>query len=207
MDPAEVAAFPGTEPPEPQASRAGRMPIWLVVLFGVALGWGALHIDRYAGGFHPAVFNEGERFVDLEARVPKFDADGLFAQGNQVFGKYCAACHQSHGRGLEGQFPPLVESDWVVGVGPNRMIRIALDGLQGPITVKGQEYNNVMLPWRDQLSDLDIAVVLSMVRGNRDWGHSDSPVTPEMVKRIRDATQDRGTYWTAPELQAIPDKD
>lgn len=193
--------------PEPQVSRAARTPIWMVSLFGLALYWGTLYVDTNGGAFHPLVFNQGEKLADVEARVPRSESDALLARGRRVFNTYCAACHQPHGRGVPGQFPPLVESEWVIGGGPNRMIRIVLNGLQGPISVKGQEYNNVMLPWRDQLTDDDIAGVLTFIRANKEWGHSASPVTPAQVKAIRAATQDRAGYWTAPELLALPDRD
>jgi mono/diheme cytochrome c family protein len=87
------------------------------------------------------------------------------------------------------------------------MIRIVLNGLQGPIVVNGAEYNNVMLPWRDQLTDQDIAAVITFVRGNKEWGNNAGPASPAQVKAIRDATADRGTYWSPSELLGIPVKD
>lgn len=192
---------------EPSASRAVYTPMWLVAVFGVMLYWGALYLDQNAGAFHPLIFNRGEQLVDVEARVPRSEADALIAQGRRVYTTYCTACHQPSGRGLPGQFPTLAGSDWVNVAGPGRMIRIVLNGLQGPIIVNGTEFNNVMVPWREQLNDTDIAAVLTFVRSNKEWGNAASPVTPAQVKAIRDATQDRATSWTATELLAIPDKD
>ncbi len=202
--PAVADLAPGPEPAEPRNGAAFYTPIWLVALFGVALYWATLYVDRHGGGFNPLVFTPGELLADVEARVPRSEADALLARGRLVFNTYCSACHQPNGRGLPGQFPPLAGSDWVLTEGPNRIIRIVLDGLQGPITVNGVEFNNVMLPWRDQLSDEDIAAVVTYVRGNKDWGNNAGPATPAQVKGIRAATASRGQNWTAAELLAIP---
>jgi mono/diheme cytochrome c family protein len=193
--------------PEPRLARAVEIPMWLVACFGAMLYWGGLYLDDNGGAFHPLVFNQGERLADLEARVPHSESDALVTQGRKVYMTYCVACHQPTGRGTPGQFPPLAGSDWVNGQGPNRQIRIVLNGLQGPITVTGQPYNNVMLPWRDQLSDADIAAVLTFVRGNKEWGNTADAVTPANVAAIREATKDRSTYWDPAELLQIPDKD
>lgn len=198
---------PGPEPDEPRIRAAFYTPIWLVAVFGVALYWATMYVDRHGGGFNPLVFTPGELLADVEARVPRSEADALLARGRTVYNTYCSACHQPNGRGLPGQFPPLAGSDWVLTEGPNRIIRIVLDGLQGPIIVNGVEYNNVMLPWRDQLSDEDIAAVVTFIRNNKEWGHNAGPATPTQVKAIRAATASRGQNWTATELLAIPVSD
>jgi len=53
-----------------------------------------------------------------------------------VFKESCALCHQTTGLGKEGQFPPLAGSDWLLASGPNRIGRIVLNGLTGPIRVE-----------------------------------------------------------------------
>jgi mono/diheme cytochrome c family protein len=195
------------ENPEPTAQERFFTPMWLIGLFGLFMYWGTMYVDTNGGGFSPLVFSQGEMLADVEARVPRSEADALVAQGRKVYNTYCTACHQPNGRGLPGQFPPLAGSDWVLTEGPNRMIRIVLNGLQGPIVVNGAEYNNVMLPWRDQLTDQDIAAVITFVRGNKEWGNNAGPASPAQVKAIRDATADRGTYWSPSELLGIPVKD
>lgn len=200
----------GSEPPEPRADATFYTPIWLVAVFGVFLYWGSTYVDRNGGGFNPLVFTPGERLADVEARVPRSEADALLAQGRKVYNLYCTACHQPNGRGDASRgFPPLAGSDWVLAEGPNRIIRIVLNGLQGPITVNGVQYDNQMLPWRDQLTDEDIAAVITFIRGNKEWGNNAGPATPAQVKAIRNATESRGTYtpWTAAELLTIPVKD
>lgn len=198
---------PDLDSAPPAVGTGATTPLWLVGLFGVMLYWTTMYLDRNGGGFNPLVFNQGELLADLEARVPRSEADALLAQGRKIYTVYCSACHQPNGRGTPNQFPPLAGSDWVLTEGPNRIIRIVLNGLQGPITVNGNEYNNVMLPWRDQLSDQDIAAVVTFIRGNAEWGNNAGPATPAQVKAIRDATASRGTSWTAQELLGIPLKD
>ena len=193
--------------PVPPPGNLFLTPMWLVALLGLGMYWATLYLDRYAGAFNPLIFNRGDLLADVEARVPRSEAGALLIQGRKVYNLYCTACHQPNGRGLPGQFPPLAGSDWVNVDGPNRLIRIVLNGLQGPITVNGNEYNNIMLPWRDQLSDADIAAVLTYVRGNKEWGNLSSPVLPAQVARIREATQDRASNWSPAELLAIPVKD
>jgi mono/diheme cytochrome c family protein len=170
------------------------------------LGWAYVYLDQYGGGFDPLVYNRRERLADVEARVPKLNADALLLRGRQVYNTYCSGCHQPNGLGVLAKFPPLVTSEWVLTPGPNRLIRIVLNGLQGPITVKDLPYNTLMLPWRDQLTDTDIAAVLTFIRLNPEWGHAASPVTPAQIKAIRELTATRGnTAWKAPELLALPD--
>jgi mono/diheme cytochrome c family protein len=87
------------------------------------------------------------------------------------------------------------------------MVRIVLDAAQGPIQVKGAAYNNVMTPWREILTDEQIAAVITFVRTQKEWGHTASAVTPEEVAAIRLKTKAHAAAgpWTAGELGAIPD--
>jgi mono/diheme cytochrome c family protein len=114
-------------------------------------------------------------------------------------------CHQPTGKGIPNQFPPLAESDWVAQAGPGRLIRLVLDGVQGPIKVNGVDWNNAMPPWKELLKDEDIAAVLTYVRQNKAWGNSAGPVTPEQVKAVREKEAARSTAWSGDELMAIPD--
>ena len=94
----------------------------------------------------------------------------------------CAACH---GQNAEGTAvgPPLAGSEWVMGPVEN-LIRIQLRGLQGPIRVKGMEYNLPagMAPLAYQ-TDEQIAAVLTYVRNS--FGNSASPVSPASVTALR----------------------
>ncbi|MBZ5522714.1 MAG: cytochrome c [Acidobacteriia bacterium] len=119
------------------------------------------------------------------------------SQGQAVFQRVCATCHQLNAQGLPGAFPPLAGSPFAAGPA-ERMIRIVLNGLMGPVEVKGQRFNNVMPPWKT-LSDAEISAVLTYVRSN--FGNTASAVTAEQVAQVRAATASRTTMWTVTELE------
>ena len=87
---------------------------------------------------------------------------------------------------MPGAYPPLAGSEWLLN-NPEVPIRIVLHGVQGPITVKGSSFNNAMTPFGDQLSDAEIAAVLSYERSS--WGNNAAPVTSEQVATVRAATK------------------
>jgi len=57
-----------------------------------------------------------------------------------------------------------------------------------------------MLPWKDLLSDEELAAVLTFIRSNKEWGNAAPPVTAEQVKAIRDQTANRFSQWFVTEL-------
>ena len=123
----------------------------------------------------------------------------LFNGGKSVYEAACVPCHQPHGMGQEGLAPPLAQSEWVAGP-PQRLVRIVLQGLRGPIKVKGQTYE-LDMPALGVLTDEQIAAVLTYVR--REWNHSFSAVTPAMVKQVREATAKREDAWTSADLLKV----
>lgn len=110
--------------------------------------------------------------------------------GGEIFARYCATCHQPDGNGVEGAFPPLSDSEWVQG-DKGRIIRLVLYGMQGPIEIKGNTYNNVMTP-HGFLTDEQVAAVLTYVRSS--FGNDADAVTADEVARVRAAEGDRGLY-------------
>lgn len=120
--------------------------------------------------------------------------------GETEYQNTCGACHQATGEGMAGAFPPLAGSDLVNMASPDRMIAIILKGLQGPVTVKGVEYNSVMAPWESMLTDEQIAAITTYERTS--WGNTGSPVTAEQVAAVRAKVADRTTSWTIAELEA-----
>jgi mono/diheme cytochrome c family protein len=94
----------------------------------------------------------------------------------------CAACHGQNGEG--GPIaPPLAGSEWVSGPVSN-LIRIQLRGLQGPISVKGTEYNmpGGMAPLAYQ-TDEQVAGVITYIRNS--FGNKASAVKAEQVAALR----------------------
>jgi mono/diheme cytochrome c family protein len=125
--------------------------------------------------------------------------------GWETYTKTCVFCHGPDGRGNFGQAPPLAGSDWVLAAQPNRLIRIALNGLRGPVKVRGKAFDKALCPpLGEQMSDLEVAATLTFMRSNRAWGHALSPVSAAEVKTVRDAPQPRHGPWTADELLNLP---
>jgi mono/diheme cytochrome c family protein len=120
------------------------------------------------------------------------------ALGARVYAQQCQTCHQADGQGVEGVYPPLTETDWTTG-DPGRLIRLLLNGMRGPIEVKGVTYNNIMTP-HGHLNDDQIAAVLTHVRSS--FGNDASAVTPDQVARVRAANTQRG-IWDAQELETM----
>lgn len=84
--------------------------------------------------------------------------------GQALFATNCAACHQMTGGGIPGAFPPLNKSPYVLSEKTDRMASIIIYGLQGPVHVLGQEYNNVMAPLGGSLKDDQIAAIMNYIR-------------------------------------------
>ena len=123
-----------------------------------------------------------------------------FEAGKAMYEATCLACHQVHGMGQIGLAPPLVGSEWVAG-SQERLIRIVLHGLRGPIKVKGETFE-LDMPALGVLDDDQISAALTYVR--REWGHNFEPVAPEAVKKVRDGTASREEAWTMADLLKIP---
>jgi len=122
-----------------------------------------------------------------------------FETGRTLFAGICSACHQLHGRGLEGLAPALADSEWINGIAA-RPVRVIINGAHGPIRVAGRSYNLDMPPL-GVLSDDQIACILTYVR--RAWGNTGTPVTQTFVAQIRKEIADRKEPWTQPELLKV----
>jgi len=130
-------------------------------------------------------------------------ADAL-TKGQQVYMQVCFACHQPTGLGLPNMFPPLAGSDWIAAAKPDRLIRMVLHGITGPIKVNGQPFATpapLMPPQGTALSDEQIADVLTYAR--HQFGNKASAVTPSQVKAVREAEKARTAMWTEAELEKI----
>jgi len=103
------------------------------------------------------------------------------ADGGKVYSTVCSACHQAEGQGLAGAFPPLAESDYLdAGTGP--AIEAVINGLSGPVTVNGKDYNAVM-PNLSYLSDEEVADVVTFIMNS--WGNPGGEVSSGEVTAAR----------------------
>jgi mono/diheme cytochrome c family protein len=121
--------------------------------------------------------------------------------GRTRFETYCAGCHLDEGPWMRGEAPPLEGSAWASGP-ENRVIKIVLHGLHGPIEVRSQTYNQEMPGFAPVLTDADIASLLSYVR--RRFGGASTPTSEAAVGQIRAANRGRTGYWTVDELIKEP---
>ena len=118
--------------------------------------------------------------------------------GKAVYGRICAACHLGSGKGVPGNnIPPLAGSAIAQG-DARKPIGIVLHGLRGPIERNGVQINGQMAAWKDQLSDQEIADVLTYVRAN--FGNTGAAVTADEVKALREETASRTQAYTEAEL-------
>jgi len=108
-------------------------------------------------------------------------AGNAAAGGAAIYATNCAGCHNAAGTGTAGSFPPLAGNDVVTG-DPKKVIHILLYGLNGPLDVNGQKYNNVMPAWKGTLKNADIAAVATYVRSS--WGNKASPITEAEVAGV-----------------------
>ena len=174
------------------------LPLMLLGLMCTIVFFGSIYMVHFSIRFDPLVVNaSANRAKPGDTGPVQLTRAQL---GKQIYLTNCATCHQPNGLGVPGAFPPLAESEWVTG-SEERLVRIVLHGLQGPITVKGNEYNNVMAPLGAVLKDEQIANVLSYIR--QEWGNTAPDVEPATVARIRTDTASHSGYWTAAELLKI----
>ncbi len=110
--------------------------------------------------------------ADDPARV--WDVADLRARGEKVYAANCVACHQANGMGVPNAFPGLAGSKMVAGP-PAAQIAMVLNGKQG----------TAMQPFGKQLSDTEIAAVITYTRSA--WGNkpADALVQPAEVKAAR----------------------
>ena len=103
--------------------------------------------------------------------------DELKTKGETVYNTNCIACHQANGKGVPGAFAPLDGSAVVNGPKADQ-IHIVLNGL------KSGKYPSEMPAWK-QLSDSDIAAVITYTRNNWSNKASENIVQPAEVLAAR----------------------
>lgn len=98
--------------------------------------------------------------------------DELMQQGEQVYLRACAACHQPAGTGIPGAFPALKGSPVAIGDVAGH-IEIVLNGKSG----------TAMQAFREQLSATELAAVITYERNA--WGNSlGEAVSPVQISRL-----------------------
>jgi mono/diheme cytochrome c family protein len=179
----------GQQPDE--KARYRLLPLNLLFFFSGLIFFGGTYLGRYAGHFSPLVFNENVKHGG-DAGAAATPANPIEV-GKKLFNNAaCNTCHQATGLGVPGAFPPLAGSEWVTG-SEERLIRIVLHGIQGPIKVKGVDFNTPMPAFGRvagsgyNWSDDKIAAVLTYIR--QEWGNQAGPISTEKVAEVRGARE------------------
>jgi len=185
------------------------MPLWLMVLCGVAIFWAG---TSFSGGFGASYFNADNYSVHPGEEVgmaggasggagAAVQGPTVIEQGKIYFTQNCVQCHQASGMGLPNVYPPLAMSEYING-GSRRLGMIVLKGLQGPVTVEGHQFNGAMPAWEKTLTDKKLAAILTYVR--QDFGNTAGPITPEQIADARKEFAAQTASWSEADLKAVP---
>lgn len=179
----------------PLSTEREHFPTWLYLICGVAL--------FFAGSSFTGLQIFGQGLLDqgpggpVLASAPAPEKPNPAAIGKSLYNGNCANCHQGTGEGQPGQYPPLVDSEWVKG-DKKRLAAIMLAGLSGPVTVKGASYSTQAMPgWAGVFTDEKLAAIMTYIRST--WGNTANEVKPDEVAAAR--TQ-FGAHLSAPYCEA-----
>ena len=135
--------------------------------------------------------------------VPRVETAGLgpaeaalVERGAELY-VHCTGCHQATGAGLRGFYPPLVDSDLVLGA-PEPLVAILVHGIEGLMTIRGVHYNQQMPP-APFPTDEDIAAIASYVR--TAWTNDAEVVNADLVASVRKATSGQRGPWSMKSLK------
>jgi len=176
------------------------LPLALLALSSIVLFVCGTYLGVRSGGFSAFVYdpNYDPATAAQGSEAPAFDP---IARGERLYSQQCANCHQTNGEGLPGVYPPLAGSSWV---NDSHVVpaSILLNGLAGPIEVRGNQYNGVMPAFGGLLSDRDIGAVLTYIR--QAWGNQAPAISEEQVAEARSLYESRSGPWSAEELLELP---
>jgi mono/diheme cytochrome c family protein/glucose/arabinose dehydrogenase len=164
--------------------------------------WSKAPLKTAEDRLHGIVEIEKPEFAEAAAPA-HLDPPGKasFLAGQKVYLRegHCVTCHQPDGKGLDPAFPPLEKSPWVTG-SKDRLIKLSMYGLMGPMEVNGKKYDGQvpMTPFGGMLNDTELAAVLTYVRNS--FGNQATPIQPEEVRKIRHANPGRTQFYNPAEL-------
>jgi cytochrome c oxidase subunit 2 len=92
----------------------------------------------------------------------------LFPMGQEIFLEHCATCHQPNGLGQAGKYPALAGSEITTGNIQDHLNRV-LNG----------KADTEMQAWAPQLSDLELAAVITFERNA--WGNDTGDIVQPMT--------------------------
>ena len=180
---------------------------WLVKEIGlpIAMEAGKKPLDKWmASAYETSLAHlNGHNLIEKKAEENYGGNKGaVLLAGKEVYTRegYCITCHQPDGKGLDASgFPPLNDTKWVVG-NEERLIKLVLKGMYGPIEINGKNYPGQvpMTPFEGMMKDEEIAAVLTYVRNS--FGNSAPAISPDKVKEVRAAVKDKTGFYSPEEL-------
>ena len=108
-------------------------------------------------------------------------ANSSVQNGKQVYEANCMSCHQEQGEGIAGAFPALSKTGNLAD--KNRLVKIILQGMRGPINAKGVKYDGEMASV--SLTDKETADVINYIRNS--WGNKAAMISVADVAAAKKA--------------------
>ena len=175
-----------------------KIPILILFLVAALVFWGGIYMANNSANFRSDIYDpKWQPSASGNETAKTWDP---IKRGEKLFRSNCAACHQMSGQGVAGVFPPLVGSAWVVG-DEQRLVKILLRGLNGPIQVKGNLYDGNMPSYGENginWNDRDIEAISTYIR--HAWNNEAPPISSETVASVRELIKGKTNAWTVDEL-------
>jgi mono/diheme cytochrome c family protein len=111
-----------------------------------------------------------------------FNLKASMERGKTIYETQCMSCHMAGGEGLEGVFPPLAKTDYLND--KNRLIKVIVLGVRGPMKINGVDYNSEMLGFN--LNNEEVSDILNYIRNS--WGNKGVPILPTEIQPALKAT-------------------
>ncbi|MEO7990631.1 MAG: cytochrome c [Chryseolinea sp.] len=110
----------------------------------------------------------------------KFDLKASVERGKGIYETQCITCHMEKGEGVDGLYPPLANSDYLMA-DKKRAAQNILYGVSGEITVNKKQYAVDMVG--SDLTDTEVSDVLNYI--THSFGNKGYVTTPSEVKAVR----------------------
>ncbi len=118
-------------------------------------------------------------FISFQQK-PKIDLAASSERGKEIYLRNCVSCHMDQGEGLEGIFPPIAKSDYMLA-DKKRTIQQALYGANMEMTVNGKVYNGEMNGF--EITDEEMSDLMNYIFNS--FGNTGGVITPAEVKAAR----------------------
>ncbi|MBN1387343.1 MAG: cytochrome c [Bacteroidales bacterium] len=136
------------------------------------------------GSDNDQIIKNKEKVIIKQDAPGQVQADNEYMdRGKKIYDRVCLVCHQSDGSGVPMMYPPVIESEYISG-NTDSLIVLILEGMSGPVLIKGEEYNSIMPPMKDVLDDREVADLINYLRNS--FGNSGERVSPGQVAEMRE---------------------